>query len=301
MTQTDLFIAFGNVNEDYRSAAIKSIQYTPSGRRTLRFTLIAATLLVLVTIPIAVIIANHYGITPPPPIPTITTDTTAAPTTTEKVYQSLYDIPGATELDEETKEQLKNASNSFSLSYHDIPSSRFFKIIEETKYPVVIGTIENVDSILLEKESYDIENTDLMYTPLSVLVSVITVRVSERLVYASDVPETIKVFVYFRFQKGSEYWGVEHAKNIVSKISEDNQSFLFLLNPNDSSSYRYDEKIFIRSDYADYELALYGKLITYEDDHTNSELAGKLCAYSDYALRATPIDDIRALGKKRNE
>jgi len=58
----------------------------------IRFSLIAAAIVAIVMIPLTVIIANHYGITPPP-IPVITTP--------EETYKSLTDIPGAVKVDPE--------------------------------------------------------------------------------------------------------------------------------------------------------------------------------------------------------
>ena len=84
MTRTDLFVAFGNVNEEYRSAAIKSMQTKPlpSYRPRLRYALIAATLVLLVALtPIIILLANRTTPPPNPPQPS--------------THLSITDIPGA--------------------------------------------------------------------------------------------------------------------------------------------------------------------------------------------------------------
>ena len=76
------------------AAACLTNDPSPSAKRrpNIRFSLIVAAIVAIVMIPLAVIIANHYGITPPP-IPVITTP--------EETYKSLTDIPGAVKVDPE--------------------------------------------------------------------------------------------------------------------------------------------------------------------------------------------------------
>ena len=92
MTTSKLFVAFGNIDDDYLLTTLKSIQPQKRTipRPRLRYAIIAATLALLVAlIPIAVILANHTP-TPPPPV-TTPLPNPPAPST----HLSITDIPGA--------------------------------------------------------------------------------------------------------------------------------------------------------------------------------------------------------------
>lgn len=82
MTKTDVFLAFGNVNDEYLAAAIESMKPAPVSlpRRRLRYAILAASFILIATlIPIIVIIAQN----------------TAQPQLPADSYLSITDIPGA--------------------------------------------------------------------------------------------------------------------------------------------------------------------------------------------------------------
>ena len=145
MTQDQILTTLNEATETFLQSAHAMMTSTAAPqkdrRRTLRFTLIATALLVLVTIPIAVIIASHYGIAPPPPLPTTTTDTTAVPATNEKVYQSITDIPGAVRVNTE------NAIGKITPSDKYPPDEYVQKMKSATARVNFVGTASFVEAV----------------------------------------------------------------------------------------------------------------------------------------------------------
>ena len=265
-------------------------------RRTLRFTLIAAALLVLVTIPIAVIIANHYGITPPPPSPTITTDTTAAPTTTEKVYQSLYDIPGASVTDVESILGAPGPTD------YQSPSSSVIESYIKCQTILFIGSVESIESVLVPTGLYN-----------SVFcLCVMSVKITDRVANASSLPETVKLLAYYHYGVRSDgtYTRLFGHSNILDDLQEkkvtkdyvylggESKSFLFILQKEPHMpSIPINGVLHSYTEYADYVQLIQCKLYQYSSDFGYSKYAGKLVAYQ-RGWSKIPVDDLRVIDTK---
>ena len=279
-------------NDLYAPYAVQKTSTTiKPHRRTLRFTLIAAALLVLVTIPIAVIIASHFGIMSPPSLPiNATTDTTAAPTTTEKVYESITTLPGAILLDDQTKERMVNAPLSPRVGI--INPKRLLESIERNQYPIIIGTVESLESVV-------ITNADTAH-----VYSRLRVTVTEKIAYATEVPETVTVLSHsiYRINSVDSSCSRLFAPDIALKVPEES-SFLFALYPDGSQSefFSIQDKTYHSDHYADYMLNFYCLIFDVPADDRDPAYAGKTAVYNEAGIVATPLDDIRALGKKRNE
>ena len=300
MTNDTLFSAMSGIKSDYVISAANWMTAAPQKdrRRTLRFTLIAAALLVLVTIPIAVIIANHYGITSPPPIPTITTDTTAAPTTTEKVYQSLYDIPGASVTDVES---ILGAPGPID---YQSPSSRVIESYIEWQPTIFIGSVESIESVLVPTGLYN-----------SVFcLCVMSVNVTDRVANASSLPETVKLLAYYHYRVESDgtYTRLFGHSNILDDLQEkkdtvtkdyvylggESKSFLFILEKEPKrQSIPINGVFHSYTEYADYVQRLQCKLYQYYADGGYWKYDGKLVA-EQRCWSKIPVDDLRVIDKK---
>jgi len=149
---------------DYLDDAAACLTNDPSSsakrRLNIRFSLIVAAIVAIVMIPLTVIIANQYGITPPPiPFTTTPADT----------HKSLTDIPGAVKVDpengiaaeisadpisrEEKIEQINNPANKRS---YFIGSAEFVEAvtISDGKYYWTLMTFD----VIVERAIRNIEN-----------------------------------------------------------------------------------------------------------------------------------------------
>lgn len=130
MTKSDLFLAFGNVKNDFLTAAIDSMKTNlPPAvhtRSRLRYALIAATLALLIAMfPIAVMLGNR---TTPPPDPPVTDG-----------YLSIKNIPGA----------IIHSGNDYPIlsEDRDFPLSIEDYINYVKKQPSAIGTSTHITTV----------------------------------------------------------------------------------------------------------------------------------------------------------
>jgi len=172
-----IFKAFGEANSDYLIHAEQSMTSSrpmPNRGAKLRFSLIAAAIVAIIMIPLTVIIANHYGITPPP-IPVITTP--------EETYKSLTDIPGAIAIEDST---MFDPNPTNSLTQFNI--KRFINQTKERNH-VIVGTVSNSTSIIIKDEEYD------QYWHITTL----DITVNEAICNMEKTTDTVKVVCTRRY------------------------------------------------------------------------------------------------------
>jgi hypothetical protein len=206
------------------------------------------------------------------------------------VYESITTLPGAIPLDEQTKEQMINAPLSPHLN--TISPKRLLEMIERYQFPIIIGTVESLESVV-------ITNADTAH-----VYSRLRVTVTEKIAYATEVPETVTVLSrsIYRINSVDSSCSRLFAPDIALKVPEES-SFLFALYPDGSQSefFSIQDKTYHSDHYADYMLNFYCLIFDFPADYRDPAYAGKTAVYNEAEIVATPLDDIRALGKREED
>lgn len=241
-----IFKAFGEANSDYLIHAEQSMTSSrpmPNRGAKLRFSLIAAAIVAIIMIPLTVIIANHYGITPPP-IPVITTP--------EETYKSLTDIPGAVKVDPLEYEVI---FNNHAQNMHADKFAAQLKDLSQDGYLALSGTLSDLSSVII----YD----DSGRFAWSVTTAMVTI--DQQFITAHELNDTIRIISIYRINTLASIEDPFNRTYVSSEgyydlapLAEQTPYGLLSIYP---QNYQYSHTIFDENfnpyDYADYMVRLY--------------------------------------------
>ena len=220
----------------------------PKNRRPLRYLLIAATLaatLALILVAIFIPLALGRDRVSPPDI------TTSTPTTTEKIYASITDIPGATKLE---------SMESYPKEFYPVIKFDSQKWTENIKnhYSVFVGKLIDVEAVFLDEG-------DMRY-----VISVLTYQVYES-IYNFEKTDTIKTVYVSEYRRDdslryriestySPHEGISVKKDMLydaimfseQHFHENDNRVLCVLESSDQKSFSFGNTTYDLSAYAPY-------------------------------------------------